>query len=84
MTKTFRPTLGNIFGAVLGGAAWIAGHSTVVSSVIPAKFATPLLGIAALVLYFSKGATTSNADAIPDAKKVDLGPVVFEKTGPLK
>lgn len=79
-----RLTLGNVFGAVLGGAAWLAGHSDAISAIIPAKISTPLLGIAAAVLFFTKGGATSSAALIPDAKKVDIGPVMLEKTGPFK
>lgn len=79
-----RLTLGNVFGAVLGGAAWIAGHSDVIGSIVPAKYSTPLLGIAAAVLFFTKGGATSSAALIPEAKKVEAGPLVLERTGPLK
>ncbi len=83
-----RLTLGNVGGALLGAAGWLAdpNHSTVIASVVPSKFSTPLLALAGLVLLCAHSAKPSDAalSAVPDANKITVGPVTLQKTGPLK
>lgn len=83
-----RATIGSIGGTLLGAAGWLAdpNHSTVIASLVPHQFSTPLLGLASLVLLCSHSVKPSDSQlaAVPADDKITLGPVTLQKTGPLK
>lgn len=83
-----RATIGSLGGTLLGAAGWLAdpNHSTVIASIIPPKFSTPLLALAGLVLLCSHSVKPSDATlaAVPPTDKLTLGPVTLQKTGILK
>jgi len=83
-----RLTFGNVGGAILGAAGWLAdpNHSTVIASIVPSKLSTPLLAVAGIVLWFSHSVKPSDVSlaGVPAPDKTTLGPITFQKTGILK
>lgn len=79
-----RFTLGNIVGAATAVAGFVVNNVDAINTVVGAHTGGILIAAGTLILAVSKNLVTHQAHNIPEAKKVEAGPVVFEKTGPLK
>lgn len=81
------PKIRLTWGNVLAIAATTVGTITEVAPDVIAVSPTVghyILTAGALIGLVTKAAATVNHDRIPAAQKVDVGPIVLEKTGPLK
>lgn len=78
-----RLTIGNIIGLATVAAGFIVNHAAIITAVTSSN-GGKLAGLGAVVLTISKGILSFNADSIPNDKKLQAGPIVVEKTGPLK
>lgn len=78
-----RLTLGNILGTLVAGAGYVVGHADALASLAP-KVAGPLVMVGTVILSMSKGIISHSPEQIPKDEKSEAGPVVFQKTGPLK
>lgn len=78
-----RFTLGSIIGLVTTAAGIIVSHDQVIN-LVTNSLGGKAVALGATILMVAKGVLSFNHDQIPDNKKAEAGPVVFEKTGPLK
>lgn len=80
-----RFTIGNVGGALVAAAGFLSAHGEL-AALIPKQFSAPVMGAAALILFFSHSAKPSDATlaAVPSADKATVGPVTLQKTGILK
>lgn len=78
-----RFTFGNVLGVLTGAAALVVNNSTAVQAISPVG-GGKLIAASALILGVTKGVFSHNSDQIPTDNKVEAGPIVLEKTGPLK
>lgn len=78
-----RLTWGNVLGILTTAAGFVVNNSSTIAALSPVG-GGKLITAGALVLGATKAIVSYNHDNIPDNKKVDVGPVVLEKTGPLK
>jgi hypothetical protein len=77
-----RLTFGNVLAALTIALGLIQEIAPDVIAISPAMGAK-LLSIGAIIGLVTKGMASFNHDLIPDNKKLHLGPVVVERTGPL-
>lgn len=78
-----RLTLGNIIGLVTAGAGAIAAHEQVIN-LVANTLGGKAVAVGVTVLAIARGIVSFNTQHTPEHLKVDAGPLVFEKTGPLK
>lgn len=77
-----RFTWGNVLGVVTAAAGIVVNNSDAVAALSPVS-GGKLVSAAVLILGATKGLLSFNHDSIPENKKVEAGPIVLEKTGPL-
>lgn len=78
-----RFTLGNIIAAATTATGLIKAAAPDLVAISPAV-GQKLVAAGAVIALVTKGMASFNHDNIPDDKKLELGPIVLEKTGPLK
>lgn len=78
-----RFTWGNLLGLATMAAGVVVNNSAAIQTLSPVG-GGKLIAASAVILGVTSNLLSHNADLIPDANKTTLGPVVLEKTGPLK
>lgn len=75
-----RLTLGSIVGLVTTTAGAIAAHDQIIN-LVANTFGGKVFVVGTAVLAIAKGIVSWNHQQIPETKKMEAGPVIFEKTG---
>ena len=78
-----RFTLGNIIGLVTAGAGVIAAHEQVIN-LVANTIGGKAVAVGVTVLAIARGVLSFNHQQTPEHLKMNAGPILFEKTGPLK
>lgn len=78
-----RLTFGNVLGLLTTAAGIIVNNSAAIAAISPVS-GGKIVGAGTIILGVTKALVTTNHDSIPEDKKVEAGPIVLERTGPLK
>lgn len=78
-----RFTLGNIIAIATTAAGLIKEAAPQLMVLLPGS-GSKIVAAGATIALVTKGVASFNHDSIPDDKKSEAGPVLFERTGPLK
>lgn len=78
-----RFTLGNIIALGTMATGLITTYAPNITLLSP-KIGAQLIAVGGVIALVTKGLASFNHEQIPEAKKIEVGPVILEKTGPIK